>query len=144
MTDRSQNADGDDFYKRFHAAVGDCSLRHDCTDSSRHAPIVHTCTDGHSWREQPDGGVSPSWGMALTSIKYSGWDPRTCPEPERHQADNDVSGLVRGVRCPDCEEIAVPSDIYPGIRCSPWTISSASASPATSVNRPHRNAASRR
>jgi hypothetical protein len=122
MGDRIQGPDSDEFYARYRAAVGDRSLHSAFNDCDKQPPIIHTCADGHSWREQPDGGVSPSWGMALTSIKYPGWHPRCCPQPELHQAPGDWPALLRGVRCPECEEIALPFDIYPGISCTPWTI----------------------
>jgi hypothetical protein len=85
-------------------------------------PVLwHTCEDGHRWRQQPDGGVSPSYGMALTSIKFDGWDAARCPEPERIALPDD-RGLVRGIRCAGCGEQRRPHDLLAGISCTPWEL----------------------
>jgi len=82
-------------------------------------PVLwHTCEDGHQWRQQPDRGVSPSYGMAGTSIKFDGWDPARCPEPERIAMPDD-HGLVRGIRCAGCGAERLPFNLLAGISCTP-------------------------
>lgn len=84
--------------------------------------LLHTCAHGHQWRHQPDGGVCPSYGLALTSIKFPGWDPARCPEPPRWHAPGDPAGLCRGIVCRDCAEVLRPSDLLPGVSCTPWEL----------------------
>lgn len=84
-------------------------------------PTLHQCEGGHEWTAQSDGGVSPSYGLGLTSCKFAGWDPTRCPEPEYLPIADDC-GLVRGVRCPDCGAVRLPRDMLPGISCTPWEI----------------------
>jgi hypothetical protein len=74
--------------------------------------LLHVCEDGHSWREQPDGGVSPSWGMALTTIHFDGWNPRRCPEPERDEN--------RQITCQGCGTKFYIGHGTPGVMCDPW------------------------
>ena len=85
-------------------------------DDSCHLPdaghLIHECEDGHSWREQPDGGVSPSWGMALTSVKYPGWDPTLCPEPKRNRDGT--------ITCAGCRTRFYIAHGTPGVMCDGW------------------------
>lgn len=74
--------------------------------------LLHECEDGHTWTEQADGGVSPSWAMALTSVHYPGWDPRACPEPDRN-ADGTIT-------CSGCGERYYICHGTPGVMCDPW------------------------
>jgi hypothetical protein len=74
--------------------------------------ILHSCEDGHTWREQPDGGVSPSWGCAGTSIHFPGHDPRCCPEPAR-----DESGQFT---CPGCDGKFYSGHGDRGVMSDPW------------------------
>jgi hypothetical protein len=75
--------------------------------------LLHTCEDGHSWREQADGGVSPSWGCALTSVHFAGHDQRWCPEPAR-----DEEGRFE---CPGCGGRFWSGHGTPGVMADPWT-----------------------
>lgn len=36
------------------------------------SPLRHTCEDGHTWIEQPDGTVYPSWGCGGTHHAFPG------------------------------------------------------------------------
>lgn len=83
--------------------------------------LLHECEDGHTWRQQPDGGVCPSYGMGLTSIKFPGWEPARCPEPHRLAVPGDW-GLVRGIRCAGCDELRLPHDLLAGLSCTPWLL----------------------
>ncbi len=67
--------------------------------------LLHYCEDGHHWTEQPDGGVSPSWGFGLTSIHYPDWRGDMCPEPERGYSRYANGGPDHGYRCPTCGEV---------------------------------------
>lgn len=67
------------------------------------------------------GGVSPSYGLALTSIKFDGWDPARCPEPPRVAIPGD-HGLVRGITCRTCGEALLPWNLLPGISCVSWEL----------------------
>lgn len=83
-------------------------------------PVLwHECADGHRWRQQPDGGVSPSYALAGSSFKFTGWDPARCPEPPRIAIPDD-HGLARGIRCPGCGAERLPHDLLPGITSAPW------------------------
>lgn len=81
-------------------------------DDADRPQLWHTCEDGHNWREQPDGGVSPSWGCALTSVHYDDWNPRRCPEPHR-----DGDGRIE---CAGCGEHFYIGHGTPGVMCDPW------------------------
>lgn len=72
----------------------------------------HACEDGHCWTEQPDGTVSPSWGYGGTHARFSGHDPRTCPEPERDEADR--------YRCPGCGGWFFGAHGERGVMFDPW------------------------
>jgi hypothetical protein len=79
----------------------------------------HTCEDGHSWTEHANGTVSPSWGLGGTEETWEGYDPKTCPEPERFtRLDFNEYGAT--VACSSCGEIAAPSELMPGLSCSPY------------------------
>ncbi len=73
--------------------------------------LMHRCEDGHSWKEQPDGTVSPSWGYGGTRASWEGYeDPRLCPEPERRwsiyvDGEGKPVGPFHGYKCPTCETI---------------------------------------
>jgi hypothetical protein len=84
--------------------------------------LLHTCAHGHQWRQQPDGGVSPSYGLAGTSIKFDGWDPARCPEPPRWHVPGDPAGLCRGIVCSDCAEVLRPAELLPGVSFAPWEL----------------------
>lgn len=60
------------------------------------APRVYVCEDGHTWIDQRDGTVSPSYGAGGTHHHWKGYDPLTCPEPKRHESDH-------GYVCPSCK-----------------------------------------
>lgn len=71
------------------------------------SPLRHTCPDGHNWTEQPDGCVSPSYGLGGTRLTWEGYDPKTCPEPERgwsiySDAEGNEVGPSHGIKCPSC------------------------------------------
>jgi hypothetical protein len=68
----------------------------------------HVCPDGHTWTEQDDGGVSPSYGYGGTSHTWPRYDPRTCPEPERVETGH-------GYRCV-CGEVWFTG----GCGCKRW------------------------
>lgn len=74
--------------------------------------LWHTCVDGHSWREQPNGTVAPSWGGAGTEVAFPGHDPARCPEPER-----DGQGRYE---CPGCHGRFHGGHGTPGVMCDPW------------------------
>lgn len=73
--------------------------------------LMHRCEDGHGWKEQPDGTVSPSWGYGGTHATWEGYDdPKLCPEPERRwslytDAEGKPTGPFHGYRCPTCATI---------------------------------------
>lgn len=73
--------------------------------------LIHRCEDGHTWVEQPDGTVSPSWGYGGTHASWEGYeDPKLCPEPERRfsryeDAEGNPTGPMRGYRCPTCSTV---------------------------------------
>lgn len=48
--------------------------------------LLYVCADGHTWTDQGDGTVSPSYGYGGTRLTWPGYDPQTCPEPERHES----------------------------------------------------------
>jgi hypothetical protein len=54
--------------------------------------ILMWCEDGHTWINQGDGTVSPSWGLGGTHMPVH--DPLLCPEPER-----DDEGRIAGASC---------------------------------------------
>jgi len=83
--------------------------------------LLHECADGHRWREQPDGGVSPSYGLAGTSVKFDGWEPSRCPEPERLDVPGDPIAR-RGIACASCGHLGLPFDMLPGLSCTPWLL----------------------
>lgn len=66
--------------------------------------LSHTCEDGHHWTEQPDGGVSPSWGGGALSIKTYDQPADRCPEPERRFSRGE-HGPTHGYKCPTCGEV---------------------------------------
>jgi len=74
--------------------------------------LLHTCAAGHSWIEQPDGTVSPSWGYGGTHASFPDHDPATCPEPER-----DEHGRYG---CPGCGGRFYTGHGEPGVMCDPW------------------------
>lgn len=76
------------------------------------SPLWHTCPDGHKWREQPDGTVSPSWGLAGTHFEFPDHDPASCPEPLR-----DDAGCYE---CPGCHGRFGGGHGTSGVRCDPW------------------------
>jgi hypothetical protein len=80
--------------------------------SATDSPLLHQCAEGHVWTEQPDGTVSPSWGLGGTHAAFPGHDPRTCPEPER-----DVAGRYR---CPGCGGRFHSGHGPAGVMCDPW------------------------
>jgi hypothetical protein len=94
------------------------SDKHSCLEKGDQ--FSHVCEDGHRWTEQPDGGVSPSWGFGLTSIKYEAHDPRTCPEPERGHSRYEGSGPYHGYQCPTCGAVHYIGGCLMGVRCDPW------------------------
>jgi hypothetical protein len=51
-------------------------------------PVLMWCEDGHTWINQGDGTVSPSWGLGGTHMRVA--DPLLCPEPA-------LGGGARGV-----------------------------------------------
>lgn len=71
---------------------------------------AHTCEDGHSWVEQEDGGVSPSWGMGLTSVRFE-QGPRACPEPARDDGRYECGG---------CGGRFYMGHGTPGVMSDPW------------------------
>lgn len=73
--------------------------------------LAHTCEDGHTWIEQDDGGVSPSWGYGLTSVRYE-QGPRACPEPAR-----DGDGQYE---CAGCGGRFYCGHGTPGVMSDPW------------------------
>lgn len=78
--------------------------------------VRHFCEDGHSWVEQPDGGVSPSWGYGLSSIRYD--QPADhCPEPQRGFSRYDDGGPDHGYQCPTCGEVHYCGGCGMGVRC---------------------------
>jgi hypothetical protein len=79
----------------------------------------HTCEDGHSWQEWADGTVSPSYGLGGTRETWPGYDPHTCPEPERFTR-LDLNEFGATVACSSCGEIAAPGDLMPGLSSSPY------------------------
>lgn len=85
--------------------------KHSLDQSVEGPTLLHYCEHGHSWTEQPDGGVSPSWAMAGSSIKYPGWDPRCCPEPKR---------VNRQIKCEGCGERFYAGHGTPGVMSDPW------------------------
>ena len=42
--------------------------------------LLRWCADGHTWIDQGDGTVSPSWGYGGTHMPVD--DPLRCPEPK--------------------------------------------------------------
>jgi len=84
--------------------------------------LLHECAAGHHWREQPDDGVSPSYGLAGTSIKFDGWEPSRCPEPARLHVPGDLVAQRRGIACASCGHIALPFDMLAGLSCTPWRL----------------------
>ena len=89
--------------------------------------LWHECEDGHHWREQPDGGVSPGYALAGSSYKFPGWDPARCPEPDRIALPDD-HGLIRGIRCPGCGAERLPWALLAGLSCTPWVLAVGSSS----------------
>lgn len=93
--------------------------------------VLHYCEDGHHWTEQPDGGVSPSWGFGLSSIHYD-QPPDRCPEPARGwsiyddehdptaRGDESVDGLHHGYKCPSCGAVHYVGGCGMGVRSDPW------------------------
>lgn len=83
--------------------------------------LLHRCEDGHEWREQPDGGVGPSWGYGLTSIHYPDWPQDRCPEPERGWSRyTDERNGEHGYKCPSCGEVHYCGGCGMGVRFDPW------------------------
>lgn len=106
-------------------------------DDPQRPTIRHWCEDGHYWTEQPDGGVSPSWGYGLTSIKYPGHDPKTCPEPERGHSIYDGHGPYHGYQCPTCLTVHYCGGCLRGVRTDPWnTPDPECAPPAPACGKP--------
>lgn len=87
--------------------------------------VLHECADGHTWVEQPDGGVSPSWGYGLTSVQYD-QPPNRCPEPKRgwsiydKKFRADQGDAHHGYRCPSCGAVHYVGGCGMGVRCDPW------------------------
>ena len=104
--------------------------------------LLHTCEDGHNWNEQADGGVSPSWGFGLTSVKYPGWDPRACPEPERgwsrydDEFRADQGDVHHGYKCPTCSAVHYVGGCLSGVRCDPWNATEKCEPPAPVCGKP--------
>jgi hypothetical protein len=90
--------------------------------------LLHTCDDGHSWTQQPDGGVSPSWGYGLTSVKYKGWDPALCPEPIRNPD--------RTYTCVGCGGDFYTGHGTPGVMCDPWNFDKRCKPPEPACGKP--------
>jgi hypothetical protein len=85
---------------------------------------AHTCEDGHTWIEQPDGGVAPEWAFGGTSIHYD-QPPDRCPDPERGysrytDADGNPIGPFHGYKCPSCGAVHYAGGCLRGVRCDPW------------------------
>ncbi|MGO9899903.1 MAG: hypothetical protein ACLP0J_09465 [Solirubrobacteraceae bacterium] len=69
------------------------------------------CEDGHTWIDQGDGTVSPSWGYGGTHMPVE--NPRQCPEP-RHSDD----GLYWCERCQEGRRMM--GDCVRGCSLTPW------------------------
>lgn len=82
--------------------------------------VLHYCEDGHGWRVQEDGGVSPSWGYGLTSVTWEGYDAETCPEPQRGFSIYEGHGPYHGYKCPTCERVHYAGGCLMGVRFDPW------------------------
>ena len=71
------------------------------------ATWLHECEDGHHWQEHANGTVSPSYGYGGTELAWPGYDPKTCPEPERRwsrytEEEGEEVGPDHGIKCPSC------------------------------------------
>ena len=55
--------------------------------------VLMWCEDGHTWINQGDGTVSPSWGLGGTHMPVA--DPRVCPEPDRDEDGRTDLPVVR-------------------------------------------------
>ena len=73
--------------------------------------VLRWCEDGHTWIDQGDGTVSPSWGLGGTHMPIE--DALRCPEPMRNDDDE--------IWCEDCGEWkASIADCIQGLSFSPW------------------------
>jgi len=86
------------------------------------APLLHECEDGHHWTEQPNGTVSPSYGLGGTEETWPDYNPKTCPEPDWHTRTDDPDPSFEGVECPGCGEVRLPCDLLHGLSSTPWLI----------------------
>lgn len=69
------------------------------------------CEDGHTWIDQGDGTVSPSWGYGGTHMPVE--DPLRCPEPQRTDDGR--------YWCETCQEAKHSmGDCVQGCSCTPW------------------------
>lgn len=92
------------------------------------SPLMHRCAEGHTWIEQPDGTVSPSWGLAGTHASFPGHDPRSCPEPER-----DEQGRYE---CPGCGGRFFAGHGERGVMCDPWNHKEGCTAPPPGCRKP--------
>lgn len=98
--------------------------------------VMHECEDGHYWIVQPDGGVSPSWGFGLTSIRYEQPTDR-CPEPERGHSIYEDGGPDHGYRCPTCGTVHYVGGCGPGVACGgPYNDDEPCAPPPPACGKP--------
>jgi hypothetical protein len=73
--------------------------------------VLRWCAHGHTWIDQGDGTVSPSWGLGGTHMPVA--DPLLCPEPLR----NDDGAIW----CADCFDWKhTLGDCIRGLSFSPW------------------------
>ena len=81
--------------------------------------VLMWCEDGHTWINQGDGTVSPSWGLGGAHMPVA--DPRVCPEPDRDEDGQTTCPSCGGRRyigvCDQCSGADDRESAYPPPAC---------------------------